>query len=99
MSRNTSRTAAPGRPRWPPLLCARHRLCLTGTPLQNHLGERWPQFHFLLPGLLGDEKQCNSAFRKSVGATAAPGQRLPDAPHQALSPAPHQGPCGRETPR
>jgi SNF2 family DNA or RNA helicase len=38
------------------LLRARHRLCLTGTPLENHLGELWSQFHFLLPGLLGDEK-------------------------------------------
>jgi superfamily II DNA or RNA helicase len=48
------------------LLRARHRLCLTGTPLQNHLGELWSQFHFLLPGLLGDEKQFNHDFRKPV---------------------------------
>ncbi|UVW29268.1 DEAD/DEAH box helicase [Massilia sp. H6] len=48
------------------LLRARHRLCLTGTPLQNHLGELWSQFHFLLPGLLGDEKQFNNDFRKPV---------------------------------
>ncbi len=31
----------------------RHRLCLTGTPLENHLGELWSQFDFLLPGFLG----------------------------------------------
>ncbi len=48
------------------LLRARHRLCLTGTPLQNHLGELWSQFHFLLPGLLGDEKQFNNDFRKPI---------------------------------
>ncbi len=30
-------------------LQARHRLCLTGTPLENHLGELWTQFDFLLP--------------------------------------------------
>ena len=48
------------------LLTARHRLCLTGTPLQNHLGELWSQFQFLLPGLLGDEKQFNRDFRKPV---------------------------------
>ncbi|QYF94647.1 DEAD/DEAH box helicase [Massilia sp. PAMC28688] len=48
------------------LLQARHRLCLTGTPLQNHLGELWSQFQFLLPGLLGDEKQFNSQFRKPI---------------------------------
>ena len=48
------------------LLDARHRLCLTGTPVQNHLGELWSQFHFLMPGLLGDEKTFNAAFRKPV---------------------------------
>ncbi|HNH25104.1 MAG TPA: DEAD/DEAH box helicase, partial [Accumulibacter sp.] len=39
---------------------ARHRLCLTGTPLENHLGELWSQFDFLLPGFLGS----NHAFTK-----------------------------------
>ena len=48
------------------LLQARHRLCLTGTPLQNHLGELWSQFHFLMPGLLGDEKTFNTDFRKPI---------------------------------
>ena len=48
------------------LLNARHRLCLTGTPLENHLGELWSQFHFLLPGLLGDEKGFNSQFRHPI---------------------------------
>jgi superfamily II DNA or RNA helicase len=48
------------------LLDARHRLCLTGTPVQNHLGELWSQFHFLMPGLLGDEKTFNGAFRRPI---------------------------------
>ena len=34
-------------------LRARQRLCLSGTPLENHLGELWSLFDFLLPGLLG----------------------------------------------
>jgi non-specific serine/threonine protein kinase len=34
-------------------LSARHRLALTGTPLENHLGELWAHFAFLMPGLLG----------------------------------------------
>jgi superfamily II DNA or RNA helicase len=33
---------------------ARHRLCLSGTPVENHLGELWALFDFLNPGLLGD---------------------------------------------
>ena len=48
------------------LLDARHRLCLTGTPVQNHLGELWSQFQFLLPGLLGDERSFNADFRKPI---------------------------------
>jgi len=48
------------------LLKARHRLCLSGTPLENHLGELWSQFHFLLPGLLGDEKGFNTVFRHPI---------------------------------
>ena len=31
-------------------LKARQRLCLSGTPLQNHLGELWSLFDFLAPG-------------------------------------------------
>jgi len=47
-------------------LHARHRLCLTGTPLENHLGELWAQFDFLLPGLLGSEKQFNQHWRHPI---------------------------------
>ncbi len=35
------------------LLNARHRLALTGTPIENHLGELGSLFTFLNPGLLG----------------------------------------------
>ena len=35
------------------LLNARHRLALTGTPIENHLGELGSLFEFLNPGLLG----------------------------------------------
>jgi superfamily II DNA or RNA helicase len=42
---------------------ASHRLCLSGTPLENHLGELWSLFHFLMPGLLGDAKQFKKLFK------------------------------------
>ncbi len=45
---------------------ARHRLCLTGTPLENHLGELWSLFDFLLPGLLGNSKQFRRFFRSPI---------------------------------
>lgn len=47
-------------------LHATHRLCLTGTPLENHLGELWSLFHFLMPGLLGDAKQFRLWFRTPI---------------------------------
>lgn len=47
-------------------LKASHRLCLTGTPLENHLGELWSLFHFMMPGLLGEEKQFNRLFRTPI---------------------------------
>lgn len=44
-------------------LHAKFRLCLTGTPLENHLGELWSLFHFLMPGLLGGIKEFRQFFR------------------------------------
>ena len=58
------------------LLRARHRLCLSGTPLENHLGELWSQFHFLLPGLLGDEKTFNTQFRHPIERQDDPLRRM-----------------------
>ncbi|CAN5271714.1 hypothetical protein BH11PSE10_BH11PSE10_18820 [soil metagenome] len=47
-------------------LNARHRLCLTGTPLENHLGELWAQFDFLMPGFLGDARSFQRLWRKPI---------------------------------
>ncbi|MEI2265411.1 DEAD/DEAH box helicase [Erwinia sp. CGal63] len=47
-------------------LKSRYRLCLTGTPLENHLGELWSQFDFLLPGFLGSEKAFTQEWRIPV---------------------------------
>ncbi len=41
---------------------AHHRLCMTGTPLENHPLELWSLFHFLMPGLLGTERTFRSDF-------------------------------------
>ena len=47
------------------LLRGNHRLALSGTPVENHLGELWSLFEFLNPGMLGGA----SAFRLGgVGA-------------------------------
>jgi hypothetical protein len=46
-------------------LQARQRLCLSGTPLENHLGELWSLFDFL-PGFLGDRKQFGWRYRGPI---------------------------------
>src|SRR3954452_6488453 len=43
------------------LLRGRHRLALTGTPVENHLGELWSLLEFLNPGFLG----ASSTFRNA----------------------------------
>jgi len=43
-----------------------HRLCLTGTPMENHLGELWAQFDFLMPGFLGDQKSFARHYRTPI---------------------------------
>ncbi|WP_353571255.1 DEAD/DEAH box helicase [Candidatus Albibeggiatoa sp. nov. BB20] len=45
---------------------ADNRLCLTGTPMENHLGELWSLFHFLMPGFLGDMLSFKHLFRNPI---------------------------------
>ncbi|MGY6629489.1 MAG: SNF2-related protein [Wenzhouxiangella sp.] len=47
-------------------LNARHRLCLTGTPLENNLGELWSLFDFLMPGLLGSQTRFRRALQVPI---------------------------------
>lgn len=47
-------------------LKCRHRICLTGTPMENHLGELWSLFHFLMPGLLGDAESFRAYYRTPI---------------------------------
>ena len=47
-------------------LKARQRLCLSGTPLQNHLGELWSLFDFLSPGFLGSQRGFRARYRTPI---------------------------------
>ena len=56
-------------------LKANARIALTGTPIENRLGDLWSIFDFINPGLLGSSKQF-SAFVK----------QLADRPHNPYAP-------------
>ncbi|MBE0474431.1 DEAD/DEAH box helicase [Rhodoferax sp.] len=58
-------------------LNSRHRLCLSGTPMENNLGELWSLFHFLMPGFLGSQKRFAELFRAPIEK-----QGDPEALHQ-----------------
>jgi superfamily II DNA or RNA helicase len=57
------------------ILQADHRLVMTGTPIENHLGELWSLFEFLNPGMLG---------AVSTLGTGAKGMRNPDEETRGL---------------
>lgn len=47
-------------------LNADFRLATTGTPIENHLGELWSLYRFLMPGLLGDQHAFVERFRAPI---------------------------------
>jgi len=53
------------------LLRARHRLALTGTPVENHIGELWSIFEFLNPGQLGSATRLKRFLAGGRGGNAA----------------------------
>ncbi|MEA2835728.1 MAG: hypothetical protein QOD89_278, partial [Bradyrhizobium sp.] len=56
-------------------LKAKHRFCLTGTPMENHLGELWSIMSFANPGYLGDKaafaRQWRTPIEKRADAARA----------------------------
>jgi len=57
-------------------LDARHRLCLSGTPVENHLGELWSLMRFLMPGFLGGQEDFNRRFRNPIEKDGDEDRRL-----------------------
>jgi superfamily II DNA or RNA helicase len=49
------------------VLHARQRVALSGTPIENHLGELWSLFEFLNPGMLGRSAAFEELLRRPAG--------------------------------
>src|SRR5215213_2275961 len=64
------------------LLKSRQRLALSGTPIENHLGELWSLFEFLNPGMLGSA----SVFQFSTNGTQKPDEESRTMLSRALRP-------------
>jgi len=64
------------------LLNGKHRLALSGTPVENHLGELWSLFEFLNPGMLG----AASVFQLSTSGARAPDEEMRTLLARALRP-------------
>jgi SNF2 family DNA or RNA helicase len=64
------------------LLRGEHRLALSGTPIENHLGELWSLFEFLNPGMLGEAK----VLKLAGGLARDPGEEARQLLQQALRP-------------
>ncbi|HKU66315.1 MAG TPA: DEAD/DEAH box helicase [Candidatus Baltobacteraceae bacterium] len=45
---------------------AKQRICLTGTPMENHLGELWSLFNFVMPHALYDQRTFARLFRTPI---------------------------------
>jgi SNF2 family DNA or RNA helicase len=48
------------------LLKSKHKLALSGTPIENHLGEIWSIFSFVMPGFLGNYKFFKEYFQNPI---------------------------------
>lgn len=55
-------------------LPATHRLALTGTPVENRLGDLWSLFQFLQPGYLGTQARFRKTFELPVQRDKDPAQ-------------------------
>jgi SNF2 family DNA or RNA helicase len=57
-------------------LKADYRLALTGTPLENHVGDLWSLMDFLNPDMLGKRSVFRESFFRPIQTNSDPGARI-----------------------
>lgn len=63
-------------------LKALHRVCLSGTPVENRLRELWSLFDFLMPEFLGTYREFNDTFERPIeSGIGEAGQKLRKTVH------------------
>lgn len=65
-------------------ISAKWKLALTGTPMENHLGELWSIFHTIAPGVLGSWEQFRRRFAGPIEKERNPERR--DGLSKVISP-------------
>ena len=84
--------------RWLRGINARHRFCLTGTPMENHLGELWSIMTFVNPGHLGDKAAFARQWRGPIEKRGDKARAVASgATRQAVPAAADQGGGGART--
>lgn len=68
------------------LLRGQQRLALSGTPVENHIGELWSLFEFLNPGMLGTAAAFQHINQTEDGAESVPAKQTLQHIARALRP-------------
>lgn len=67
-------------------LSAKHKLCLSGTPIENKLTELWSLFHFLMPDFLGSQRIFHQTYAREIESGSAEGRTLAGHLRKRISP-------------
>ena len=67
-------------------LSARHKLCLTGTPIENDLSELWSLFHFLMPDFLGSRRLFRRTYANPIASETRESRALAERLRKRIAP-------------
>ena len=64
---------------------ARHRVVLSGTPVQNNVGELWAAIDWCMPGFLGTRQEFGRAYGKVIQESVTGGVMSTEAEQKLKS--------------